>query len=180
MSVLPLPNPSDHNWIRTFTGRKFWPLQPRAEDVCLTDIAHALSNICRYTGHVRTFYSVAEHSVRVSWTCDPKDALWGLLHDASEAYLCDIARPVKRQAEMSGYRMAEAAVQLVVCEHFGLDPVEPASVKRADTILLGTELRDLMQGADWKDFEVLQTPINPWPAWAAKEAFLARFAELTA
>ena len=180
MSVAPLPVPPDHNWIRTFTGRKFWPLQPRAEDVNLVDIAHALSNVCRYTGHVRTFYSVAEHCVRVSWACDPKDALWGLLHDAAEAYICDIARPVKRQPQLAPYRMAEAAVMLAICDHFGLDPVEPPSVKRADTTLLGTELRDLMQGADWREFEVLSGPIVPWDPETAKGTFLQRFAELTA
>src|SRR5271165_7548492 len=84
------------DWIQTYTGRVMYPLDPRPEEINIIDIAHALSNLCRFTGHVRTFYSVAEHSVRVSQHCDPKDALWGLLHDASEAYLADMSRPMKR------------------------------------------------------------------------------------
>lgn len=167
-------------WIRTFTGRRFWPLDPRTADVSLDDIAHALSLICRFTGHVRSFYSVAEHSVRVSWACDPEDALWGLLHDASEAYLCDIARPVKHQPAMVAYRQAEADVQLAIAAYFGLDPVEPPSVKIADSAVLGAELRDLMEGADWTEFHALPGVIVPWSPAEAKAAFLARFAELTA
>lgn len=177
-TLVAVSTPEREGWIRTFTGRKFWPLNPDPCHVSLQDIAHALSMICRYTGHVRQFYSVAEHCVRVSWVCPREDALWGLLHDAAEAYVCDIARPVKHQPAMEPYRQAEAAVQLAITTYFALDPVEPPSVKRADTILLGTELRDLMKGSDWREFEVLPGTIVPWPPAEAEEAFLARFAEL--
>lgn len=176
-AVVPFERPG---WIRTFTGKKFWPLEPNACDVSLVDIAHALSLICRYTGHVKQFYSVAEHCVRVSWACDPDDALWGLLHDAAEAYVCDLARPVKHQPELEAYRRAENAVQLAITTFFAMDPIEPPSVKAADRLLLGTELRDLMNGGDWRGFEVLPGVITPWAPADAERAFLARFAELTA
>jgi hypothetical protein len=168
------------DWIQTYSGRQFWPLDPRVEDVHLEDIAHALSNVCRYTGHVREFYSVAEHSVHVSWSCEPEDALWGLLHDASEAYLADMARPVKQN--MPVYVAAERLVMRAICERFGLDPVEPPSVKVADNVLLFTEKRDLMSECvvPWCwSVEPLAYVIEPWSPKEAKRRFLERFTELT-
>jgi hypothetical protein len=70
--------------ITTFSDVRFWPLLPNPDDIRIEDIAHALSNQCRFAGHAREFYSVAEHCVRVSQLCRPEEALWGLLHDASE------------------------------------------------------------------------------------------------
>jgi hypothetical protein len=119
------------DWIQTYSGRQFWPLDPRVEDVHLEDIAHALSNVCRYTGHVREFYSVAEHSVHVSWSCEPEDALWGLLHDASEAYLADMARPVKQN--MPVYVAAERLVPWcwsVEPLAYVIEPWSPKEAKR--------------------------------------------------
>ena len=81
--------------ILTYTGKWFYPLEPRPEDVDIRDIAHALSLICRFTGHVTYHYSVATHSIAVSELCKPHLALYGLLHDAGEAYLTDIAHPIK-------------------------------------------------------------------------------------
>jgi uncharacterized protein len=170
-------------WIETFTGRRFYVLDPRAMDVDVDDIAHALSMLCRFTGHVREFYSVAEHSVRVSRLCDPADALWGLLHDSSEAYLADMNSPLKRTPEMSRYRTAERHVMAAVIERFGLGPHEPPSVKTADRRLLVTEKRDLMPPSPpWEDFasfEPLAEKIVPWSAKDAERAFLRRFDELT-
>ncbi len=86
------------DYIATYTGKQFYPLDPRPEDVCLEDIAHSLSNLCRFTGHTDTdrFYSVAQHSVICSTIVAPEAALLALLHDAAEAYLGDISRPLKR------------------------------------------------------------------------------------
>lgn len=75
-----LDTPADDrrgDWIQTFTGRRFWPLDPRPEDVCIEDIAHALSLKCRFGGHCTRFYSVAEHSVHVSNYVPAEFALWG-------------------------------------------------------------------------------------------------------
>ena len=135
-------------WIQTFTGRRFYPLQPRFEDVCLIDIAHALSNICRFTGHTKTFYSVAQHSVLVSTLVgsDPLTQLWALLHDASEAYLCDIAKPVKPL--LTGYVEAEERVMRVIAEKFDLGWPRPEIIHTADMQALATERRDLMGPCD--------------------------------
>ena len=83
------------DWIHTFTGRHFYPLNPNADDVDIEDIAHALANTCRFNGHVSTFYSVAQHCVLASQYCE-SDPLWALMHDAAEAYLPDVAAPVKK------------------------------------------------------------------------------------
>ena len=90
-------------WITTYTGQHFYPLDPRPHEVNMLDIAHALSMICRFNGHTQFFYSVAEHSIRCAyhaheqWPDRIELQLAALLHDASEAYLCDIPRPVKLQ-----------------------------------------------------------------------------------
>jgi uncharacterized protein len=98
------------DWIQTYTGKQFWPLSPLPEDIVIEDIAHALSMQCRFGGHVRTFYSVAQHSVHVSLLVEPQYALWGLLHDAAEAYLVDLPRPIKKFSEMGLlYQEIEAA-----------------------------------------------------------------------
>jgi len=85
----------DMSWIQTYTGKCFHPREPGPDDFDIRDVAHALSLLCRFNGHCRTFYSVAEHSVRVSRICPPAAALWGLLHDLGEAYVGDLPRPLK-------------------------------------------------------------------------------------
>src|ERR1700683_336889 len=97
-------------WIVTFSGRRFYVLDPRPSDVRIEDIAHSLSLQCRFNGHVKNFYSVAQHSVLVSERCDPADALYGLLHDASEAYIGDMSAPLKHTDEMTAFRDAERHV----------------------------------------------------------------------
>lgn len=85
--------------IRTFTDKKFYFLDIRPEHICIEDIAHSLSNICRYGGHCKQFYSVAEHSIaccdRMGNGEDASVRLWALLHDAAEAYIGDICKPLK-------------------------------------------------------------------------------------
>src|SRR5690606_29748913 len=94
------------DWMQTFTGRRFWPLDPRPDEICIEDIAHALSMQCRYAGHCLSFYSVAEHSVLLSQHVAEPFRRWALLHDASEAYLVDVPRPIK--GDLSNYRAVEA------------------------------------------------------------------------
>lgn len=170
-------------WIETFTGRKFHVLDPVVSEVCIKDIAHALSLLTRFTGHTRHFYSVADHSLRVSLACDPVFALDGLLHDGSEAYLADISSPLKHSPEMVRYRAAEKRVQSTIAERFGLSPKEPENVKFADRRMLVTEKRDLMNpyGPAWenfKEFAPFPETIIPLSAQAAEKAFLRRFYEL--
>jgi hypothetical protein len=142
------------DWIQTYSGGQFWPLDPRAEEVEIADIAHALSNMCRFTGHVKEFYSVAQHSVLVAELVPTEHKLWALLHDASEAYLHDLPRPLKRSQPFGAlYKGHEARLMEVICEKFGLPAEEPPCVKDADTRLLMTERRDLMgrEVEPWKD-----------------------------
>lgn len=176
----------DGNWIQTFTGRKFYPLDVHPDDVDITDIAHALSLVNRYGGHTRVPYSVAQHSVIVSHVCLPVDALWGLLHDASEAYIGDVCRPLKLLPAFAEYRRIEADLMAVICERFDLPYTEPLSVKEADRLALTTEARDLRSPLvpGWKyseanGYSVLPQTIVPCSAAEAEAAFLARFAELT-
>ena len=172
-------------WISTHTGRRFWPLDPRPDEIDIRDIAHALSNQCRFSGHSNRFYSVGEHSLRVSGIVPPEHALWALLHDASEAYLVDLPRPLKHTPGFAEvYREAEARLMLAVAERFGLDPVMPDEVERADQILLATERRDLL-GADchWEVPGVEPMAVNLMKHYGdnayIKSQFLAVFGMLT-
>ncbi len=180
------------DWMQTATGRQFWPLDPHPDEIDIEDIARALSHQCRFAGHTRAFYSVAQHSVHVSEACDPNDALWGLLHDASEAYLVDIPRPIKRQPFMEQYREYEHLLMEAIAQAFGLPwhnyfntVFMPESVKRADEVLLATEARDLMgnhcleRWSSIRDVNPLPLAIRCWSSDHAYRAFLARYDELT-
>lgn len=173
----------DAAWIQTHSGRRFNPIKPNPDAIVIQDIAHALSMQCRFSGHCREFYSVAQHSVLVSHICDHKDALWGLMHDATEAYLVDVPRPLKRSGKLQGYIEIEAVMQEAVCRRFALPFQEPPSVKTADTQLLATEARDLMSPlhSDWQQpVEPLPFKIEAWSHDKAKDMFMKRFFELTA
>lgn len=172
--------PSQDNYILTFTGRQFWPLDPRAEDLCIEDIAHALSHICRFNGHVRQFYSVAQHCVLASIFVPVKHALGALLHDAAEAYLCDISRPVKQHADMQHYRDAEACLDALINDVFHVN-IHAPEIKAIDNKLLLTERRDLMPPEHWLIDAQKCYPqrIQPWNSIARTEhLFLARYREL--
>lgn len=174
-------NTDEDEWIQTYTGKRFHPLNAKVEDICIEDIAHALSQICRFTGHSQSFYSVAQHSVLVSYVCDKNNALYGLLHDMSEAFLGDISRPLKRTNVFRPYREYEKKLQEVMCAKFGLPLEEPKDVKWADNKLLVTEARDLMSPLhpDWQNsMTPLPFKIDPLPPKEAKQLFLDRFQEL--
>ena len=166
--------------IRTYTGRHFDILNPDPLDVHIKDIAHALSLLCRFCGHVREFYSVAQHSVLVSQRVSPQHAFWGLLHDASEAYVADLSRPLKHAPEMSRYRTTEKHVMTAIAERLGLSMPEPPEVKLVDRRMCATEMRDLM-GAVY-DWGVGQEPfpgeIIPWSPEKAEAEFARRYYEL--
>ena len=178
------------SWIQTYTGRKFFPLDPSHQDVCIDDIAHALALKCRYTGHCREFYSVAQHSVFVSRMVPQADALWGLLHDAAEAYLPDVARPIKDSVHVrraKGYvpfGRAEGSILVAVACAFGMQLEMPLSIKVADVRLLERERRQLLgpPPEEWSTAEMWDgdaRPIHCWTWLAAKRRFLRRFRELT-
>ena len=181
-------------WMQVVSGRQFWPADPRPDDIDVRDIAHALSRQCRFGGHILAeHYSVAEHSVRVSYAVQPPTAsiaawrLAALLHDATEAYLIDVPRPVK--CMLGGYKELESRLAEVIGLHFGIPHwmFEDTCVKAADEQLLMTEKRDLLRPApaDWTlaqgvACEPLAARIEPWTQAEAERRFLARFEELEA
>lgn len=169
------------DWIQTFTGAKIRPLDASESELIIEDIAHSLSLQCRFNGHCRTFYSVAEHSVRVADQLPtPELRLWGLLHDASEAYLSDLPRPLKQR--LPEYREAEDRLMRTVADRFGLAWPMPREVRETDDRLLVTEARDLMAPPPepWGlPAEPLPERIHPWPSEQARDTFLQRFRELT-
>jgi hypothetical protein len=167
------------DWMQTFTGRAFYPLDPRVEDIDPVDIAHALSLLCRYGGHVRSYFSVAEHCVLMSRAVSAENALWALLHDATEAYMVDLIRPLKRM--MPAYVEAEDRLMGVICQRFGLDPVFPAEVKQADLRIL----RDALMASPpqpWESIEGvprLGIQVEGWYPRTAELRYMERLEELT-
>ena len=164
------------DWMQTATGRVFWPVDPRPEEVCIEDIAHALSLICRFGGHVRAFYSVAQHSVLVARAAPPEHRLRALLHDASEAYVVDVPRPLK--PSLAGYKDIERRVTAAICARFGLPCETPPEVKRLDTAILADEAAQLM-AAPPRPWSLPEPPlaitIDPWSPEQARSAFLRAF-----
>jgi hypothetical protein len=167
------------DWMQTVSGRQFWPFDPRPEEVRIGDIAHALSMQCRFAGHCLRFYSVAEHSVLLSRHVAPEHKLWALLHDASEAYLMDVPRPIKPY--LGGYREAEDGVMRAICTRFGLDPEMPQAVAEADTRLLMDEAEQNMERPDvpWElKAPPLGVKLQYWSPEQAKGEFLSMFLDL--
>lgn len=170
------------DWMQTYTGRRFYPLDPRPDEVDAADIAHALSLLCRYGGHVDRFYSVAEHCVLMSRVVEPEHALAALLHDATEAYVVDVPRPLKRQ--LVGYADIEEQVWFSIAYAFRVDFALPAEVDEADNRILLTERTALMPRAErWgvdDEYEPLPVEIECWSPATAERAYLDRLAELRA
>jgi len=166
------------DWITTFTGKQFYPLDPRADDICIEDIARSLAMKCRYGGHVMEFYSVAEHCYFLSHVVAPQNALWALMHDASEAYLGDIQRPLKPM--LVGYRAMESNVSRVIAEKFGLVGIIPDEVIRFDDQIIADEARAICKDHSWtQGIEQMGVEIDCWPWDVAEKMFLTRFKELT-
>jgi hypothetical protein len=136
--------------MQTVSGRQFWPLDPRPEEIHIEDIAHALSQLCRYGGHCNRFYSVAEHCVHVSRAAPDHLKMQALLHDASEAYLSDVIRPIK--SHLANYLTVEAELERAIATRFDLAWPHPPEVKRLDTAIL----------ADERDQAMAKPPV-PWP-----------------
>lgn len=169
------------DWMQTFTGQQFYALDPRPEDIDSRDIARALSMQCRFNGHVNKFYSVAEHCVLLSFAVSPPNALWALLHDATEAYVGDMVRPLKKH--MPDYVAVEDRLMGVIAERFGLSGEIPAEVHEADSRILLTERDALMNPSShlWAVDGLPPLPVNifAWYPKLAEEMYLRRLDELT-
>lgn len=161
----------------TYTGRQFWPIDPRPDDVHIDDIAHGLSMLCRYGGHTMDFYSVAEHCCHVHDAAPQEHKAWALLHDASEAYIADIIRPLK--PSLAGYYAHEGRVMRAVCVRFGLLGSMPDAVKALDDRIINDEAAQAMSApisVPWDDsVKPLGIRLGFWPPYMAKREFLVRF-----
>lgn len=184
--------------ISTYLGVEFFPLAPRFEDIYVEDLAHQLANTNRYAGACIQPYSVAQHSVHVAeWLeanmdlrmLSPRDEggdreksiiQWGLLHDASEAYVSDICGPIK--PFIMGYKEIENQLLVAVAQRFGLPWPMHGFVKYADKAVFASERRQVMRQADWwtlhEDHPDAGMEIVPWHWFEAKERFLLKFEEL--
>ncbi|WP_411386959.1 phosphohydrolase [Pseudomonas sp. MPB03] len=165
------------NWIFTHTGKRFDLFEPDADMIDPRDIAHSLAHLCRFNGHTREFYSVAQHSCLVADLVPAEHKLAALLHDATEAYLGDMTRPLKEW--MPYYRGFEDVIWGRVCERFGLEIDLPSSVHQADLIALATERRDLIppDPATWDclvGIEPAPERIRPWSPTEARLTYHQR------
>lgn len=166
------------NWIQTFSGLSFYPKDPRLDDICIRDIAHSLSMMCRFNGHCSRFYSVAEHSCHMydlARTSEIKK--WALMHDASEAYICDIPSPIK--SYLTNYKQIESDVMRIICLKFGLDLEQPDEVHKLDHGMLSTEKEALMiDDKHWGSMEEpLHVKLQCWLPEQAEKEFLRRYVE---
>jgi hypothetical protein len=189
------------DWLQTATGRQFWPCDPRSEEIDPRDIAHSLSMQVRYTGHAPEPYTIAQHCVLVSKRAESLAqrsgqngtanmiARWGLVHDATEAYVVDVPRPLK--PFLTNYREIEDAVMVAICQRFGLPLEMPAEVKQADEEALATEAAHFFpvedRPAPWRlSHEPLlviegPAPVDFFPVWSHGQArleYMTRWREL--
>lgn len=170
--------------ILTSEGRYFNFVTPEQNIFGVEEIAHALAHVCRFAGHTREFYSVAQHSVHASYLVHREHALAALMHDAAEAFIGDVTSPLKQL--LPAYKVIEKRLERVIFAKFGLAwPMHP-DVKRADLIMLATEQRDLMPAHadqwEWEltgDIRPLPVTISPVAPSVAKQWFLQRHMELT-
>lgn len=180
-------------WIQTFKRREpTYPLALTPDQVHLEDIAHALALKCRWTGHTREFYSVAQHSVHVAELLPPHLQMAGLLHDAAEAYLPDVASPIKGRFAvlvpfgpiLERLSMGRLEDRILGAVGRSLDMPELrhltglAATNHADLVMLVTEARDLMHGTEGWDRELpppRPEPIEPWDWREAEQRFLLHF-----
>jgi len=191
------PNRDEQPWLATASGQKLRPGSVNPEQVEIEDIAHGLAHAFRFGGQSPKGYTVAQHSVEVSRQVPEKDALWGLLHDAAEAYLCDVPRPIKRHMHLcitigtnTGERFALVPFEVVeedtlhaVITRFDLLWPMPKSVAWADDRELARERRDLFdeRQPEWPDLTAAPNPrpiLTCWDPAEAERLFMERFREL--
>lgn len=169
-------------WMQTVSGRPYWPSDPRPEDIFVEDVAHHLAMLCRYTGACRDHYSIAEHSVHVSYLVPRRFAFQGLMHDGPEYVLNDMNRPTK--ADLPDYQALEDLNWRVLARRFGLPYELHPSIKKMDTAICFAEKAAILNPShlpwgDWGVTEVPKVKIECWDWRTAEKKFLERFYELT-
>jgi len=150
--------------IRTFTGKYFDFTVMDPDTICIEDIAHALSNMPRFSGHTPKFYSVAQHCVNACLLAPEHESLDALLHDATEAYMLDIAKPLKNL--LPDYSALEKKLEKVIAHKFQVFAMNFPTVKGIDAYLLEREFNGIINNDD-----------NAWTHEFAKQEFL-RFYEI--
>lgn len=154
-------------WIETYTGKKFYPFDPRVEDIVVEDMIHAVCHLCRFGGHSRQFYSVGQHLLLVHQYLKDRDEaplvrLYGLTHDFAEAYLADLPGPIKRM--MAEYQELERRLSLMIWESFRVGPLDEkivSTVKEADKLILRHEANVLgVNKNNWAQNVPLNYPIR--------------------
>ena len=158
-------------FIYTYTGKKFYPLNPRIEDVDIIDIGHSLSLICRFNGHSKKFYSVAEHVCHVCDLCSKDNKLAGLCHDNSEYALGDVVRPLK--PFLTNYYKSEETLEILIAKKFEYKYPYDKEVTDFDHLILQNEFRDLFDMDVVTNIDLDLT--NPWTSKKAEREFLKRF-----
>lgn len=173
------------DWMITASGRRFYPLDPRPEDLDWGDVAHHLARLCRYGGAVSGWYSVAEHSCLMSdWFLargETLNACYALVHDGPEFAIQDVIRPIK--PELPDFKRIEAPIERMMLEAAGLDPVLPDAIKKADTLIIGDERRqlfpaDVLARADWVFEGELGVRCRQWERDQARDEWFWRFESL--
>jgi 5'-deoxynucleotidase YfbR-like HD superfamily hydrolase len=179
----PAPGP----YLQTVSGRWVNPFDPDPEQLDVGDIARSLANQCRFGGHCRVFYSVAQHSVIVSQLVeqrggDVEDVFAALMHDASEAYLGDMPHPLKHRSPLgAAFKAAEEHLERAIRDRFRIKPEVPA-IKPADRALLATERRafsaETWHWPELEGVEPLDLELEAWSPDAAARAFAERYEAL--
>ena len=165
------------SWIQTYTSKKVFPLIPNKDEIDIVDIANSLGKICRYNGHTLKFYSVAEHSVYVSENVSKKNAMWGLMHDAAEAYLGDIVHPIK--SYLGKFKQYEENLLRCIADKFNLCWPVPKEVKEIDVAILHDESLQVMESKPQSWSQITSLPLGikiyglDWQQ--AIELFLVRY-----
>lgn len=165
-------------YVSTYLGNRFYPLEPRIADVAIEDIAHGLAYQCRFNGQTSAFYSVAQHSLIVASLVPDELKFAALLHDAAEAYIGDMVKPLK--VLLPSFSDIEDSVTRIIGECFDVELCHNPAIKRADLIALATEKRDLMpySAEPWVYLDGVvpcQETIRPMAPEDAKQAFLQQF-----
>ena len=171
------------SWIETYSGIKVNLVNPYPSTIRITDIAHSLSMLCRYTGHTKQFYSVAQHSVYVSLLVPPPQKLPALLHDSAEAYLGDVSTPLKHL--LPDYARLEYRMWRTIIEKYGLEEIDVdyRAIKCADNDMLNVEAKTLMDNVDgwglpkYTQFKFTLLSSQIWSPATAETNFLMSFSE---
>lgn len=161
--------------IRTFTGKLIDLAAPEVKDISILDISRGLSHLCRFAGQLPRFYSVAQHSVLVSQLVDPEVKCYGLLHDASEAYMGDLSRNLKHHTLLQGYCLIEGLMQAVILTAFGLRVAQKDSslylhLKAADDLAAIFEKVQLRQQTRWRGASEIYDAIDSGYASSSEES----------